>query len=48
MQQDKRAALLQFLKFGIVGISNTVVSLLIYYGFLWLDADCYLWGNAVG
>lgn len=48
MRQGRRAALIQFLKFGIVGLSNTAVSLLIYYGFLWLNADWYLWGNAVG
>lgn len=48
MRQGKKAALIQFLKFGIVGMSNTAVSLLIYYGFLWLNADWYLWGNAVG
>lgn len=38
----------QFLKFALVGLSNTVISLLIYYGFLLIDPALYLWGNAVG
>ena len=38
----------QFLKFGIVGVSNTLISLGIYYLFLWIDKDLYMWGNLVG
>ena len=38
----------QFIKFGIVGISNTVVSLGIYYVFLWKDPHLYLVGTVLG
>lgn len=38
----------QFLKFSIVGLSNTFVSLAVYYFFLWLSKDLYLVGNIVG
>ena len=39
---------LQFFKFSIVGLSNTFVSLAIYYIFLWVNKDLYLIGNIVG
>ena len=42
------AFLQQFVKFGLVGISNTVVSLACYYFFLWLNEDLYLVGTIVG
>ena len=42
------ALIVQFLKFGLVGISNTAVSLAVYYLFLWIDDSLYLWGNVVG
>ena len=38
----------QFIKFGIVGASNTAISLAIYYAFIWIDSDLYMLGNAVG
>lgn len=39
---------IQFIKFGIVGVSNTLISLAIYYLFVWIDKDLYMWGNIVG
>lgn len=39
---------LQFIKFGIVGLSNTLISLAIYYLFVWIDPALYMWGNVVG
>ncbi|MDD3335180.1 MAG: GtrA family protein [Eubacteriales bacterium] len=39
---------LQFIKFGVVGLSNTLISLTIYYLFVWIDPSLYLWGNVVG
>lgn len=38
----------QFIKFGIVGLSNTAISLGIYYLFIWINRNLYLIGNAVG
>ena len=36
--------IIQFIKFGIVGISNTIVSLVVYYAFVWLNCN-YLVAN---
>lgn len=38
----------QFIKFGIVGISNTLISLAIYYIFVFINRDYYIIGNTVG
>lgn len=38
----------EFLKFGIVGASNTIISLSIYYLFIWVDPGYYMAGNIVG
>ena len=38
----------QFVKFGLVGVSNTVVSLAVYYLFLWFDPSLYMLGNVLG
>ncbi len=40
--------LIQFLKFGIIGVSNTLISLLIYYLFVWIRKDWYMLGNVAG
>ncbi len=38
----------QFIKFGLVGVSNTVVSMAVYYIFLWIDPKLYMVGSVVG
>jgi putative flippase GtrA len=38
----------QFVKFGIVGVSNTLISLLIYYIFIFINMKLYLVGSIVG
>lgn len=38
----------QFVKFGLVGVSNTLVSWAVYYFFLWIDEDLYVVGSIVG
>lgn len=38
--------LIQFIKFGVVGLSNTVIALLVYYGLLFLGVN-YLIANVV-
>lgn len=43
-----KQSLMQFIKFGIVGVSNTLISLLVYYLVLWINAQWYLLGNVAG
>lgn len=43
-----KTVLVQFIKFGIIGASNTVVSTTIYYLFVWISKDLYFVGNVVG
>lgn len=45
---DFWALVWQFLKFGLVGVSNTVVSMAVYYLFLWIDEDLYMVGSLLG
>ena len=47
-KNELRKTIVQFLKFGIVGVSNTAVSMGIYYLFLWFDSDLYMLGSIVG
>ena len=46
--KDLRSLLWQFFKFGLVGISNTIVSMAVYYLFLWINEDLYMLGSALG
>ena len=39
--------LIQFIKFGIVGISNTLISLIIYYILIYLNIN-YIIANTIG
>lgn len=48
MKRVSNESVLQFIKFGLVGVSNTLVSLAIYYLFLWINPALYLVGNVVG
>lgn len=45
---DTKFDLIQFIKFGLVGISNTAISLGIYYVFVFIDKRLYLAGSVVG
>lgn len=38
----------QFIKFSIVGVSNTLISLAIYYIFIFISKDLYMVGNVTG
>ena len=42
------AIIRQFIKFGIVGVSNTLISLAIYYIFIFISKDLYNVGYTVG
>jgi len=43
-----KSGIWQFVKFSLVGISNTGVYLLIYYLFIWLNSDWYMVGSILG
>ena len=43
-----KALFWQFFKFGLVGLSNTAVSMAVYYLFLWINPDLYMVGNILG
>ena len=45
--QTKKELLWQFIKFGIVGVLNTVIYLAIYYLFTWINPELYLVGSFV-
>ncbi len=45
---EARTLLWQFCKFGMVGLSNTAVSMGVYYLFLWLDPNLYMVGSVLG
>jgi len=47
-KKDLFKLIMQFIKFGVVGLSNTTISLGIYYVFIYINKDLYLVGNAVG
>jgi len=45
---DYRPVFWQFFKFGLVGLSNTAVSMAVYYLILWLNNDWYMLGSVLG
>jgi putative flippase GtrA len=45
---DLYKLLWQFFKFGLVGVSNTAVSLGVYYLVLWMNPDLYMLGSVLG
>lgn len=45
--KDKES-LIQFIKFGIVGVTNTLLGLFIYYIFVLINKELYQLGNVVG
>ena len=47
-KEERKTLILQFIKFGLVGVSNTLVSWACYYLFLWIDEDLYMVGSVVG
>ena len=42
------ALLKQFIKFGIVGVSNTLISMAVYYIFILINPELYLIGESAG
>lgn len=47
-EEDTKKLIIQFIKFGLVGVSNTAVSFGCYYLFLWINQDLYLVGSILG
>lgn len=47
-KEDLHRLIIQFIKFGLVGVSNTAVSMAIYYLFLWIDDSLYMVGSILG
>ena len=47
-KEDLRQLIIQFIKFGLVGVSNTFVSMAVYYLFLWINPDWYMLGSVLG
>ena len=45
---EQKALIIQFIKFGLVGVSNTLVSWICYYLILWIDDNLYMLGSLVG
>ena len=43
-----KEVLVQFIKFGLIGASNTLVSTAVYYLFVWIDPKLYFVGSVVG
>lgn len=43
-----KETLVQFIKFGFIGASNTLISTAVYYLFVWIDPKLYFIGNVVG
>ena len=47
-REDLKKLIVQFIKFGLVGLSNTLVSWAFYYLFLWISEDLYMVGSIIG
>ena len=49
MNKEKfKSFIVQFIKFGLVGVLNTAISLAVYYIFIYINPALYLWGQTVG
>lgn len=46
--ENWQALVKQFIKFGLVGVSNTVVSMVVYYIVLFINPDLYMFGSILG
>ena len=43
-----KTTIFQFVKLGIVGVSNTAISLIVYYIIYWINPEWYMIGNIAG
>ncbi len=47
-KRNWKETLVQFIKFGFIGASNTLISTAVYYLFVWVEPKLYFIGNVVG
>ncbi len=47
-REDAKRLFVQFIKFGVIGVSNTFISLLVYYVVLFINRDWYIAGHVLG
>ena len=47
MSKEKKELILQFIKFGLVGVSNTAINLAVYYILVFLGVN-YILANSIG
>ncbi len=48
LTEEQEKSFMQFVKFCLVGVSNTAISLIVYYIFVLINPKLYIIGNAVG
>ena len=48
LTEKQWSSFMQFVKFCVVGVSNTAISLAVYYIFILINPELYILGNAVG
>lgn len=48
LTEEQWQPIMQFAKFCLVGVSNTLITLVIYYTFISINSKLYIVGNAVG
>lgn len=48
LTEEQSQTFIQFVKFCLVGVFNTTISLVTYYIFIAINKDMYILGNAVG
>lgn len=48
LSDSQKQSFMQFVKFCLVGLSNTAISLAVYYIFVLINKELYIIGNAVG
>ncbi len=48
LTEEQWSSFMQFVKFCVVGVSNTAISLAVYYIFILINPELYILGNAVG
>ncbi len=48
LSEEQWRGFMQFFRFCLVGLSNTAISLIVYYVFVLINRDLYIAGNAVG